>query len=108
MNLSSLMLEVWRLLMPHLNTIIKYELYIVKYILVRRVRLADLTLPGRIVRRYTGKQDIPLTAVKTTIRIAAVALILNCPLGRTQAPGQPPQFEVASIEPNKTKERITS
>ncbi len=40
------------------------------------------------------------------IRIAAVGLILNCPLGRAQAPGQLPEFEVASIKPNKTNERM--
>jgi uncharacterized protein (TIGR03435 family) len=44
--------------------------------------------------------------VKTKIRIAAVALILNCPLGQAQAPGQFPEFEVASIKPNKTNERM--
>jgi hypothetical protein len=48
--------------------------------------------------------------VKTTVRIAAVALILNCPLSRAQAqvqaPGQLPEFEVASIKPNKTNERM--
>ena len=51
-----------------------------------------------------------LAALKTTIRIAAVTLILNCPLSRaqaqTQAPGQLPEFEVASIKPNKTNERM--
>jgi len=49
-------------------------------------------------------------ALKTTIRIAAVALILNCPLSQTHAqapaPGQLPEFEVASIKPNKTNERM--
>ena len=47
-----------------------------------------------------------LAAVKTTIRIAAVALLLNCPLSQAQAPGQLPEFEVASIKPNKTNERM--
>src|ERR1035438_3567278 len=51
-----------------------------------------------------------LAALKTTIRIAAVTLILNCPLSRaqaqTQAPGQLPEFEVASIKPNKTNGRM--
>jgi uncharacterized protein (TIGR03435 family) len=47
-----------------------------------------------------------LATVKTTIRIAAVALILNCPLSLAQAPGRPPEFEVASIKPNKTNERM--
>jgi hypothetical protein len=39
-------------------------------------------------------------------RIAVVALILNCPLSQAQAPGQLPEFEVASIKRNKTNERI--
>ena len=51
-----------------------------------------------------------LAAVKSPIRIAAVALILNSPLSRaqtqTQAPGPLPEFEVASIRPNKTNERM--
>jgi uncharacterized protein (TIGR03435 family) len=47
-----------------------------------------------------------LGAVKATIRIAAVALILNVPLSQAQAPGKPPEFEVASIKPNKTNERM--
>ena len=47
-----------------------------------------------------------LAAVEATIRIAAVALILNCPLSQAQAPGQLPEFEVASIRPNKTNERM--
>jgi uncharacterized protein (TIGR03435 family) len=47
-----------------------------------------------------------LAAAKTTIRIAAAALILNCPLSQAQAPGQLPEFEVASIKPNKTNERM--
>ena len=47
-----------------------------------------------------------LAAVKATIGIAAVALILNGPLGRAQTPGQFPEFEVASIKPNKTNERM--
>jgi uncharacterized protein (TIGR03435 family) len=40
------------------------------------------------------------------IRIAAVGLMLNCPLGLAQAPGKLPEFEVASIKPNKTNERM--
>ncbi len=40
------------------------------------------------------------------IRLAAVALMLNCPLSQAQAPGQLPEFEVASIKPNKTNERM--
>lgn len=48
----------------------------------------------------------PLAAVKTTVRIAAVTLILNCPLSQAQAPGNFPEFEVASIKPNKTNERM--
>jgi uncharacterized protein (TIGR03435 family) len=40
------------------------------------------------------------------IRIAAVALILNCPLSQAQAPGQLAEFEVASIKRNKTNERM--
>jgi uncharacterized protein (TIGR03435 family) len=51
-----------------------------------------------------------LAAVKTTVRIAAAAPLLNCPLSRApaqaQAPGQLPEFEVASIKPNKTNERM--
>jgi uncharacterized protein (TIGR03435 family) len=43
--------------------------------------------------------------MKTTIRIAAASLILNS-LSQAQAPGQLPEFEVASIKPNKTNERI--
>ena len=39
-------------------------------------------------------------------RIVAVALILNCPLSQAQAPGQLPEFEVASIKPDKTNERM--
>ena len=46
-----------------------------------------------------------LAAVKTTIRIAAVTLVLNC-LTQAQAPGQLREFEVASIKPNKTNERM--
>jgi len=45
-------------------------------------------------------------AVKATIRIVAAMLILNCPLSQAQAPGQLPEFEVASIKPNKTNERM--
>ena len=47
-----------------------------------------------------------LAAVKITIRIAAVALLLNCPLSQAQTPGQLREFEVASIKPNKTNERM--
>jgi hypothetical protein len=47
-----------------------------------------------------------LAAAQTTIRIASVALILNCPLSQAQAAGQLPEFEVASIKPNKTNERM--
>jgi uncharacterized protein (TIGR03435 family) len=49
-------------------------------------------------------------AAKTTVQLAAIALILNCPLRRAQAqpqaPAQLPEFEVASIKPNKTNERM--
>jgi len=38
--------------------------------------------------------------------VAAVALILSCPLIGAQTPGQLPEFEVASIKPNKTNERM--
>src|SRR5215472_11412095 len=44
--------------------------------------------------------------MKTTIRLAAVALILNGSLSQAQTPGQLPEFEVASIKPNKTNERM--
>jgi Protein of unknown function (DUF3738) len=51
-----------------------------------------------------------LAVVKATIRIAAVALILHCPLSQAeaqaQAPGQLPEFEVMSIKPNRTNERM--
>src|SRR5579863_4608746 len=47
-----------------------------------------------------------LAAAKTTIWIAAVGLILKCPPSQAQAPGKPPEFEVASIRPNKTNERM--
>lgn len=47
-----------------------------------------------------------LPSVKTTIRVAAVALVLNCPLSQAQAPGQLLEFEVASIKPSKTNERL--
>ena len=58
---------------------------------------------ARVVRRS-------LAAGKTAIQIAGVALILNCLLSRAEAqapaPGQLPEFEVASIKPNKTNERM--
>jgi uncharacterized protein (TIGR03435 family) len=41
-----------------------------------------------------------------TIRIAALALILNCSLLHAQTPAQLPEFEVASIKPNKSHERM--
>src|SRR5580704_16485793 len=41
-----------------------------------------------------------------TIPIAALTLILSSPLAQAQAPGQLPEFEVASIKPNKTNERM--
>jgi len=47
-----------------------------------------------------------LAAVKTTIRISAIALILTCTPSHAQSPGQLPEFEVASIKPNKTNERM--
>jgi uncharacterized protein (TIGR03435 family) len=40
------------------------------------------------------------------MRIVAVALVLRCPLRPAQAPGQPSEFEVASIKRNKTNERM--
>ena len=40
------------------------------------------------------------------IQIAAIALILSCPSSQAQIPGQLPEFEVASIRPNKTNERM--
>jgi bla regulator protein blaR1 len=40
------------------------------------------------------------------IQIAALALILSCPLSQAQLPEQLPEFEVASIKPNKTNERM--
>ena len=40
------------------------------------------------------------------IQIAAVALILSCPASQAQVPGELPQFEVASIKPNKSNERM--
>jgi uncharacterized protein (TIGR03435 family) len=43
--------------------------------------------------------------MKTTTGFAAVVLILQGPLCRAQAPGQLPEFEVASIKPNQTNER---
>jgi uncharacterized protein (TIGR03435 family) len=49
-------------------------------------------------------------AAKARIQIAVVALILNCPLNWAQtqpkAPAQLPEFEVASITPNKRNERM--
>ena len=38
------------------------------------------------------------------IILRLVALVLNCPLAQAQAPGQLPEFEVASIKPNKSNE----
>jgi hypothetical protein len=47
---------------------------------------------------------------KGGLRVAALALILNCPLNHAQEqlqpPPQPPEFEVASIKPNKSHERM--
>jgi len=42
----------------------------------------------------------------STLRIAAVALILHCPRSPAQVPGQLPEFEVASIKRNQTNERM--
>jgi hypothetical protein len=46
------------------------------------------------------------SGLSNTLRIAAVALILNCPPTRAQVAEQLPEFEVASIRPNKTNERM--
>jgi uncharacterized protein (TIGR03435 family) len=47
-----------------------------------------------------------LAVVTATIRISAIALILNCTPSHAQSPAQLPEFEVASIKPNKTNERM--
>jgi uncharacterized protein (TIGR03435 family) len=47
-----------------------------------------------------------VAAVKTPSRVAAVALILNCSLGQAQPQEPLTEFEVASIKPNKTNERM--
>jgi uncharacterized protein (TIGR03435 family) len=39
-------------------------------------------------------------------RIVAAALLLSCPPSQAQTPGQFPDFEVASIKPNKSNERM--
>jgi uncharacterized protein (TIGR03435 family) len=44
--------------------------------------------------------------MKTAIRIAVLALLVACPLNPAQAPAPPQEFEVASIKPNKTNERM--
>ena len=44
--------------------------------------------------------------LKTAIRIAAAALFLNDAPTPAQAPGQLPEFEVISIKPNRTNERM--
>jgi uncharacterized protein (TIGR03435 family) len=46
--------------------------------------------------------------MRTPLGVAAVALILTCPLSAAQAlaPGPLPEFEVASIKANKTNERM--
>jgi uncharacterized protein (TIGR03435 family) len=44
--------------------------------------------------------------MRTPLGVAAVVLILKCPLSQAQAPGQLAEFEVASVKPNKTNERM--
>jgi len=66
--------------------------------------------------RLSGVSTLPernlLSSAMQSIakRIAVAALILNCSLNAVQAQaqplGQPPEFEVASIKPNKTNERM--
>jgi uncharacterized protein (TIGR03435 family) len=46
------------------------------------------------------------SSFSNTLRIAAVSLILNHPPIQAQVAGQRPEFEVASVRPNKTNERM--
>jgi uncharacterized protein (TIGR03435 family) len=65
-------------------------------------RKADMRTARRFIRQSL--------ALQSTFAIAALALMLNCPWNQAQAqaqlPGQPAQFEVVSIKPNKSNERM--
>jgi hypothetical protein len=47
-----------------------------------------------------------LAGGSTGIQFATMALILNWPLSQAQSPGRLAEFEVASIKPGKTNERM--